>query len=245
MLVARTKSKQDALPKRQQIVSGARVLARTASAGFSRTEHVRSLEESRRASKSVEQSIAETHKAVGEMRVAQEKADRQQARLRGENEGLMSVESRLAIARKELGAVKDEKKDVQKEFDILVRARDRANHDLARTNARTVDLEVGIARKKAVMEATDKKVAELTKAMNDTAQKKVRSDQEQRALETQVRNLQARSKKYGQKIAAAMQMHQNTMGAIEEARDSFRIFERRIAQFSRETGYIIRYPKVN
>lgn len=245
MLVARTKSKQDALPKREVIVSGARVLGRTAPAGFSRSETVRAREEERRAVKSIEQSVAETHKAVGVMKVAQDKADRQQARLRGKTETLQGVESRLAQARKELGSAKTEKNDLERQMRVLVRARDRANSDLAKTNARSVELEIKIARNKAVLVATDNRIAVLTAELNDVAKQKTRSVEQQAALETEIRGLQSRSKKYGQKIAGAIQMHESTLATIEEAKDSFRVLEKRIVRFSQETGYIIRYPKVN
>lgn len=243
MLVARTKAKQDALPRQQTVVSSARMLFRT-SAGFPRAERVLASEENRRMIQTVATSVAGAHAAVKEMRVAQDRSDHTRHKLYQRNESLAYVERRLNEARKTLGLVNAEKQDVQREFKILVRARDKANTEIAQKNADMIRYELRLKKNRESVEQTEKKISELTRRLNDNALAKTRSEKQRKEIEDQIRALQGRSKKFGQKIGVALRMHEHTVSTLEEATMSFRLFERRLGRLSQETGYIIGYPRL-
>lgn len=44
-------------------------------------------------------------------------------------------------------------------------------------------------------------------------------------------------------LAVITRRHNDVQGAISEAMESFRLFENRIAQFTKDTGYIVGYPR--
>ena len=63
--------------------------------------------------------------------------------------------------------------------------------------------------------------------------------------ESELRVLEARAEEWKAKIARLAVQYENVKGCIEDALAKFSIFQTRIAKFSNETGYIIKYEDPN
>lgn len=243
MLVTRTKKSEDARPKRTTSVSGPRVLPRT-NPSFVRATRMRESGEGRRATQTVEESIKIAHEAVQTAQVEQERLDTIKNRNAEEHREFSKTTQRLNEARRFLGIAAKEKVDVQREFRILVRARDRANTDLAKSNADLVNMSVFMSDVQSKIDRDMDFIEGLEKKIADRVQENTITEQEKIGLEEQIRILRARTDQYGKKIDRANKMHRDTLATIEESTASFRVFEQRIAHLSEETGYTIGYKKL-
>lgn len=256
MLVGRTK-KQEAKPSApaasaparssRRVESGSSIVERRMKADAipHRSVTSRARYESRKKAETIESVVAQTGAAVGVLGEKTQELQEVAGRTARTRAQLGDVSRKVATEEGKLAETTGARQREEARLKSLIERRDKVNLEISQKSAVAIEAEARAVAATGVLTGLEKQLADLAADMADTQKSKSRSEAEVAALAAKVRNLEAEVRAQRGKVDEAKDEHEQVLTTIETAKTNFRVFERRIARLSRESGYIIGYPRVD
>jgi len=200
--------------------------------------------EARLMNESIGVMVEETHAAAQVLQQAQTSVVSVETQVKEKLQELQLIKSDISLASGVLALTQSETEKAKEELLDLGKKRDVVNTAISVGSAKVLNLESTINKNNENVRVLELKIVDIERDLSDVVKKNSHSEVERSKLEERIQFLKSRADKFKERGNAAKIIYEETLSTIEQAASQFRVYERRIAKLSKETGYIIGYPQL-